>query len=94
MYKRQSNNRIASGGREDSMKLLGFRVSNRPGVAAHIEATRKKLRLRFWVLIHLSSFGFTEKELVKVYCTILRPIADYCAPVNHLQMTGEQDEIL
>ena len=28
--------RIASGGREDSMKLLGFHMSNRPGVGAHV----------------------------------------------------------
>ena len=87
----EGSDKISSGGREDSMKLLGFRVSNCPGVAAHIEAVRKKFRQRFWVLIHLRTFGFTEKELVKVYTTILRPVAEYCAPVYHSQMTDEQE---
>ena len=86
--------RIAGGGREDSMKLLGFRVSNRPGVAAHVDALKKKFRQRFWVIIHLRTFSFTEQGLVKVYKTVVCPVADYCAPVYHSQLTDEQDGIL
>ena len=86
--------KIASGGRRDQMKLLGFQVSSRPGVHAHVESLRRKIRQRFWILIHLRTFGFTQTELVKVYKTMVRPIAEYCAPVFHSQMTDEQDEIL
>ena len=63
-------------------------------MAAHIDAIRRKFRQRFWVLIHLRAFGFSEQELVKVYKTVVRPIAEYCAVVFHSQMTDEQDEIL
>ena len=86
--------KIASGGREDKMKLLGFHISNRPGVSAHVFALKRRLRQRFWVLIHLRSFGFTESELVQVYKTVIRPVHDYCAVVFHSQLTDEQDELL
>ena len=39
----EGSDKISSGGREDSMKLLGFRVSNRPGVAAHIEGGTEEI---------------------------------------------------
>ena len=59
--------KIASGGREDRKKLLGFQMSNKPGAGAHGDALRRRrFRQRFWVLIHLRSFGFTEEELVRV----------------------------
>ena len=38
--------------------------------------------------------GFTDTELVKVYKTILRPVADYMAVVYHSMMTDEQDEMV
>ena len=35
---------------------------------------------------------YTEKELVKAYTTLVRPIAEYCAPVFHSMLTDAQDE--
>ena len=67
--------RISSGGRNDIMKLLGFHVSNKSGVGAHVEALRKKFRQRFWVLIHLRTFDFFCEELVRVYKTVVHPTA-------------------
>ena len=78
----------------DTMKLLGFTLSSRPGIHAHIEALRRKFRQRFWVLIHLRAFGFSHAELVRVYKSVIRPTAEYCAAAFHSQMTDEQDEIL
>ena len=50
--------------------------------------------MRIWVLLHLQAFGFTQKELVRTYVMSIRPLADYCAPVYHSQLTDAQDEAL
>ena len=83
--------RLSSGGH---MKMLGFHMSSRPTVHAHIEVIRRRFRSRLWVLRHLRAAGFTQEELVKVYKSIIRPIPDYLAVVYHSMMTDEMDEIL
>ena len=52
------------------------------------------LKQFFLALVVNNSFGFSEKELVKVYTTNVRPLVEYCAVVFHSQMTDEQDELL
>ena len=37
---------------------------------------------------------YTEKELLKAYVTIIRPIAEYIAPVFHSQLNDRQDQQL
>ena len=61
---------------------------------AQVESLRKKIRRRYWVLIHLKKFGFKEEELAKVYRTIVRPVLDHCSVVYHSFLTGAQDEEL
>ena len=77
-----------------SIKVLGFHISDRPGVSAQVEALRKNFRGRLWVLRHLRVFGLKEMELVEVYKTVIRPVADYCCVVYHSQLTDEQDELI
>ena len=67
-------------------------MSNRPTVSAHVEALRKRLRQRYWILFHLKRYGFSESDLCKVYRNIIRPVADYCCKVYHPMLTDEQDE--
>ena len=81
--------RVASGVREDWMKLLGFRVSNQPGVSAHVEALLKRMQQRYWIIKHLRNFGVTKEEFVRVYKTVVRPVTDNCAMVYHSRMTNE-----
>ena len=76
------------------MKLLGFHLSNKPGVTAHFEALRKRFRQRFWVLIRLRTLGFNTEELVKLDKTSVCSVAEYCAMVFHSQLTDEQDDLL
>ena len=38
--------------------------------------------------------GFTEDELVKVYKTVVRPVASYMAEVYHSMISDEQDEMI
>ena len=89
-----SGDRLQNKPGTDSFKCLGFHVSSRPSMWAHVEAMRKRFRQRYWVLRHLRTMGFTQAELVRVYKTVILPIADYCSPVYHSQMTDEQDELV
>ena len=74
--------------------ILGFWFSRKPNVSAQVASLKKKMRRRYWVLIHLKKFGFTEKELAKVYRTIVRPVMDHCCVVYHSMLTDAQDEEL
>ena len=83
------NNRIESG---NKLKVLGFHLDSRPTVHAHIDALKIRMRDSTWILRHLGLAGFTEGELATVYCTVIRPILDYCAVVYHPMLTDEQDQ--
>ena len=74
------------------LKLLGFRFGNRPNCTNHIEAVKKSFRGRYWMLIHMKQNHFTEKELLKAYTVIVRPVAEYCSVVYHPMITDQQDE--
>ena len=76
----------------ESIKILGFHLSSKPGVSAHVTALRKKFRKRLWVILNLRELGFTEAELVKVYTSYVHPIADYMAPAYHSLLTDAQNE--
>lgn len=82
-------NRISSG---TKMNILGFHLSDRPNINAHVEYTIKKMRMRYWTLYHLRKVGFTEPELVRVYQSMILPLADYCCPAYHSLMTDLQDQ--
>ena len=90
-HERSSGERIDS---TSEMKLLGFFFLDRPTVAHHVRDVCKRLRQKYWSLRHLGNLGFTEKELVEVYKSSIRPIADYCCVVYHSMLTDEQDEHL
>ena len=87
--KDDDGNRI---GKSDRAKILGFTMSNRPGVHAHYESVIKRFRQRPWVLRHLRNLGFTQSELVRVYSTVVRLVAEYCVAAFHPQLTDEQEE--
>ena len=52
------------------------------------------MRQRYWTLLNLKHSGFSQGELVRVYTTVIRPVADYACVVYHSSLTGEQDELL
>ena len=54
----------------------------------------KSMRMRYWTLRNLKSNGFTTEELVQVYKTMLRPVAEYGCVVFHSSLTDDQDERL
>ena len=76
------------------LKVLGFHFCDKPTVKLHVESIRRKFRQRFWSLYHLWRNGFTQEELVRVYKSSVRPVADYCDTVYHSMLTDEMDEEL
>ena len=81
-------------GCQDTIKALGMHFSNRPTMDAQVASISRRIRSRYWTLRNLKNSGFTNEELVTVYKTIIRPVADYGAVVYHSSLTDEQDEAL
>ena len=87
----------AEGGRidsTDSLKVLGWNFSSRPGVEAHVDTMIRQFRERYWTLCHLRHNGFTAEELVIAYLTIVRPVADYMMEVYHSMLMDRHDEAI
>ena len=80
---------VSSGAR---LKVLGWHFSNKPSVEAHLSIVRRRFRERYWTLRHLKRNGFVQEDLIKVYTTIIRPVAEYMLEVFHSMMSDWQDE--
>lgn len=76
----------------NELKLLGFRFGPRPTCQVHLNAVKRSFKGRYWLLIHMKQHFYTEKELVRAYKTLVRPLAEYCSVVYHSMMTDKQDE--
>ena len=81
-------------GCQDRIKALGMYFSSRPNMQEQVNAISRKFRTRYWTLRNLKNSGFSTEELVTVYKTIIRPVADYACAVYHPSLTDEQDEAL
>lgn len=60
------------------------------GCRSHIQNTERKMRSRTWALSRLKQYGFKEKELVSVYKTYIRPLAEYVSVSWHSCLSSEQ----
>ena len=63
------------------LKILGFHFNTEPNVKAHMAITQKKFLSRIWTLRHLRRNGFKPNELVRVYVSMVRPVAEYCSNI-------------
>ena len=73
-----------------SMKMLGCIIESDCGQAGNVALMCSKLRSRTWALPTLKKCGFTCLELVKIYCSMMRPTIEYCSPAWGSMLTGEQ----
>ena len=81
-------------GCQESFKALGMWFSNHPNVNSQVDAVKRGVRARLWTLRNLKNSGFTTEELVRVYTTMIRSVADYAAVVYHSLLTDKQDEAI
>ena len=84
-------NRIGCNG---TIKALGVRFSNKLNMEEQVSYIVKAMRSRYWTLRNLRLNGFNTAELVQVYKTVIRPVAEYGCVVFHSSLTDEQDERL
>ena len=90
-YINTANSRITS---TNQLKILGFWFDQRPGVELHIEKLEKKFRSRLWTLRHLKRSGMTERDLLYLYKTVVRPVADFASVTYHTMLNSGQIERL
>ena len=65
----------------ESFKLLGVHFSRNLTWSVHCDKIIKKANKRLYIINQLRKAGYSTKELVSVYCTLIRPILEYAAPV-------------
>ena len=95
-YKAAAYIEDSDGCRVDSvnkLKILGV-LSDKPDMAAQVDAICRKFRARIWTLRHLHHRGFTQEELLKVYKSTILPCHDYCSNVYHSSLTLSQTVVL
>ena len=81
--------RIGCGG---PIKALGVYFSPDLTLTVQVDKMCKRFRQRYWTLRNLKRNGFSEGELVQVYKTMIRPIAEYACVAFHSSYTDAQDE--
>ena len=65
----------------ESLKLLGVHFSRNLTWSVHCDKIIKKANKRLCIIYQVRKAGYSTKELVSVYCTLIRPILEYAAPV-------------
>ena len=78
----------------NDMKILGFNFSSDSDMSAQVRAIKAKFRSSTWILRHLQHRGFSEKDLVKVYRSVILPVHDYCSCVYNSSLTLTQASAL
>ena len=73
-----------------SIKVLGVILSNDANFKAHTNYVVGRIRSRIWALRSLKKTGMCHKELVQVYTSLIRPLAEHAGVVWHYQLTAEQ----
>ena len=79
---------------KEKMRILGFTLDTDGGCGSHVGKTILKIRRRSWALQKLKRYGFSPEELVRVYASYIRPIAEYVSAAWHSCLTAEQAALL
>ena len=85
------SNRIKS---TTQLKVLGIWFDNRPGVELHVEKLEKKFRSRLWALRHLKRSGMSSEDMLYLYKSLIRPVADFASVTYHTMLNQGQSDRL
>lgn len=77
-----------------SMKLLGVTIQSNLKWDTHIESMVTKANSRKYFILVLKRAGAQLADLLKSYCTFLRPVLEYAAPAWHPGITCHQSDLL
>ena len=67
-------------------KLLGVIISQDLTWNKHVDNIVKKAGKRLYMLYQLKRAGITQKDLVSVYVSVVRPVLEYACPVWHTNL--------
>ena len=67
-------------------KLLGVTICQDLTWNKHVENIVKKDGKRLYMLYQLKRAGITQKDLVSVYVSVVRPVLEYACPVWHTNL--------
>ena len=70
--------------------MLGFTFDSDATVKTQAAVVIAKLRSRTWSLEKFKKCGLTEQELVRVYSSSIRPVAEYASQILHPMLTDSQ----
>ncbi len=78
----------------DTFKVLGIIISSDLTWSAHVEYIVSKACKRLYVIYQLLRSGVMHRDIIAVYCSLIRPVLEYCCPVWHPGLTrANHDEI-
>ena len=64
-------------------KILGVTVSNNLLWNNHINDVIRKANKRLYFIVLLKRARLPAEDIIRFYCTCIRPVLEYCAPVFH-----------
>ena len=70
--------------------MLGVKLSSDATFKSHVNDISNRMRSRTWALRDLKQKGMSERELVQVYTSLIRPLAEYAGAFWHSQLSAEQ----
>jgi hypothetical protein len=73
--------------RVQQFKLLGVIISSDLSWKYHVKYIISKASKRLFAICHLMRCGFPIKDIVDVYCALIRPVLEYASPVWHCGLT-------
>ena len=76
--------------RVSSFKLLGVYFNNQLTWSDHVSYVVAKASKRIYSITQLTRSGANSKDIVTVYCSIVRPVLEYCCQVWHPGLTKQQ----
>jgi hypothetical protein len=79
---------------EDSLKIVGFTLSNKPTVEEHVKTMKRKAASKAWIIRHLKKANIPQKTLIGVYSSSIRPHLEYAGVVFDGLITENQSESL
>ena len=80
--------------RVNSVKLLGVHLANDLTWGCHIDYVVGRAQSKMFCLNMLRRSKLSPKDIMGVFCSKIRPILEYAAPVWHGGLTEEQSEAL
>jgi len=78
--------------RVHTFKLLGVVFNDHLTWTDHVSYIISKASKRIFCIVQLVKSGLSAHDVVKIYCSIIRSVLEYCCPVWHPGLTSQQSK--